>query len=378
MRHSRSSVWIVALAAMLVPSAALGQADPLANCKYYVKVQKDFEQAGKYCEEAIELYPDDPEARFYGAWCLAEQERYAEAWESYKWLIDRKDDKKVKKHAENAEKQVKDYYARHFNAGVAFLQADPADFENAALEFRKANQINPRNVDALLNLGFTDTKLGQLDDAITSFQRAIEQDPDKNQAYVYYWDALERRLQQERESDAPDSTTMDELRTNLRTTLEHVLTIDTMESGTIADAHLKLADLDFEAGDNAAGLQHSTEAIQLDPDAVVNLFNIAVGFYQASQYGPAIESSTIVLDNVPNQEDPIWEKAMYVRALSNLYAEQHTEALADFEALLELDPSNLDYLVKAGMAAMKSGETKKADKFIRTYEELKESQVVGE
>jgi tetratricopeptide (TPR) repeat protein len=369
------------LAAMLVPSAALGQADPLANCKYYVKVQKDFEQAGPYCEEAIKLYPEDPEARFFGAWCLAEQERYAEAWESYNWLIERKDDKKIKKHAENAEKQVRDYYARHFNAGVAFLSpAAPAtpDFESAAAEFRKANQINPRNVDALLNLGFTDTKLGQLDDAIGSFQRAIEQDPEKNQAYMYYWDALERRLQQEREADAPDTTMLETLRVDLRSTLEHVLMVESMEPSVIADAHLKLADLDFEAGDNASALEHSRKAIELAPEAVVNLFNIAVGFYQANQYGPSIEATTIVLANVANQEDPIWEKAAYVRALSYFYAEQYEDALVDFEELVAFDGSNLDYLIKAGVSAAKSGQNEKADRYITKYEELKESQVIGE
>ena len=379
MRHSRSSQGIVAAMAMiLVPSVALGQANPLSNCKYYVTIQKDFERAGPYCEEAIKLYPEDPEARLFGAQCLAEQARYGEAWESYGWLIERKEDKKYKKFAETAEKQVANYYVKHFKAGVDFLNADVPDFESAAIEFRQANQINPRNVDALLNLGFTETRLGNLDAAIASFERALEQDPEKKEAYVYYWDALGQRLQQEREREALDAAVLAELRTKLRAVLEKVLTLEDTETSTVADAHLKIADLEFEAGNNDVALEHSKSAIELAPEAVVNLFNIAVGFYQASQYGPAIQASTIVLDNVPNPEDELWEKAKYVRALSYLYSEQFEPALADFEELIAHDGTNLDYLIKGAAAAANAGQGKKADDLAMRYEELKESQVLGE
>jgi tetratricopeptide (TPR) repeat protein len=143
---SRPLVGVVAALALIlawVPASDAQLQNALGNCKYYTKTQQDFEQGLPYCRQCIEDEPENPEARYYGAWCLAEMGRFDEAWTSFKWLIDRKGDKdkKIQKHAKWAQDRVQSYFAKHFNEGVKFLNAN--DLASAKDEFKAATQIYP-------------------------------------------------------------------------------------------------------------------------------------------------------------------------------------------------------------------------------------------
>ena len=148
---------LVVLALIVIAWAQAGPAlaqSALSNCKYYTKTQQDFQAGLQYCEQCIKDEPENPEARYYGAWCLAEVGRYSDAWPSFAWLIERINDKDktVQKHAKWASERVQLYFAKHFNEGVKQLQAN--NLAAARDEFEKATQIGPNKADAFLNLGY--------------------------------------------------------------------------------------------------------------------------------------------------------------------------------------------------------------------------------
>jgi tetratricopeptide (TPR) repeat protein len=354
--------------------AAFAQASNLANCKYYTKVTQDFEQGLPYCEKAIEENPEDPEARFFGAWCLAERGRYEEAYKSFAWLMERKDsgDKAVEKHAKLAAERVAAYYGRFFNQGLELLNA--GDTQGARDQFLAASQIDPRQPSGHLNLGFTQTQLDDLDGALHSFRTAVQQVPADTTAHQFFWDALSRKLQVVRAADPPDTAAVASLSAELRGSLEALLRLKPPS----ADEHLALADLDLAAGNREAGLAHMRTAIELSQESVINLVNLGLQFYTNDQHAAAVDALQLALEYLDDPQDDVWTKATWVLGLSLYEVERWEDALMQFEKLLAVEPDNLEYLPRAGMAARKAGQMEKGTAYLVRWEELKESQVVGD
>lgn len=362
------------LTVLLAAPPAFSQASALANCKFYTKVQQDFEQGLPYCADAIKENPEDPEARFFGAWCLAEGGRLEEASESFQWLIDRKDskDKGIKKHAKMADERVGAYYRQFFNRGIELLEGQ--DNEGARDEFLKATIIKPTETGAYLNLGYTQVQIGDLDGAIKSFETAVNAQPEDRTSREYYWDALSQDLNALRGEDPPDEAMIADVSAKLRETLEKILEMDP----AVAQAHLQLADLDLAAGDKEHALEHMRKAIEIDAESVVNLANIGIQFYQNDEYDLAIAALDMTLEYVTDPADDIWQKATWVKGLSHYQSEQWTEALAEFEKMLAQNPDDQDVLPRAGMAARKAGDQAKGDEYLIRWEELKEKEITGE
>jgi tetratricopeptide (TPR) repeat protein len=355
--------------------AAFAQASNLANCKYYTKVTQDFEQGLPYCQKAIEENPEDPEARFYGAWCLAERGQFADAYRSFAWLLERKDagNKAIEKHAKLAGERVSAYYGEFFNKGLELLNA--GDTQGASEQFLHASQIDPRQPAAHLNLGFTLTQLDSLDGALQSFRTAVQQVPADTTAHQFYWDALSRKLAELRSADPPDTAAIAALSGDLRASLEALLRL----KAPSADEHLALADLDFAAGNREGGLEHMRTAIELSSDSVVNLVNLGLQFYGNDQHEAVVDAMNLALQYLDDPEDQdVWKKATWVLGLSQYEMEHWADALTQFEKLLALEPENLEYLPRAGMAARKAGQMEKGTAYLVRWEELKEAQVVGD
>jgi tetratricopeptide (TPR) repeat protein len=369
---------ILGLFALLAAaSPAFPQASNLANCKYYMKVQQDFGQASQYCGLAIEENPEDPEARFYGAWCLAEMGELDAARESFFWLIERKDvdDKDIKKHAKWAQERVDGYYARYFNKGIEYLNAE--DLDGARTAFQAATKIDPSKTAGYLNLGYTQTQLGELDEAIATFELAVGIAPEDVTTRNYQWDALSQKLEQARQADAPDTALVAELRGKLRATLSKLLELEPGGKGA-PDAHLQLGDLDLAEGDREAAFQHLRKAVELDPNSVVNLVNVGIQFYQDDEYAHAVDALTLTREYVTDPADDIWVKTTWVLGLAEFELEKWEDALGHFEELLAHDPDNLEYLPRAAMAASKAGAEDKRDQYMIHFEQVKEAAVTGE
>ena len=68
------------------------------------------------------------------------------------------------------------------NRGYAY--ATKGDFERAAVDFTKAIEINPKDVNAYNNRGYTYEARGDFEHAAADFTKAIEIDPENADAYI--------------------------------------------------------------------------------------------------------------------------------------------------------------------------------------------------
>jgi tetratricopeptide (TPR) repeat protein len=387
---------IVIAVACAVP--ALAQSN-LANCKYYTKTQQDFEAGIKYCAECIKDEPDNPEARFYGAWCLAEVGRFSEAWESFHWLIERANekDKDIQKHAKMATERVNSYYGSHFNEGVKLLNAD--NVESARGEFLKATEINPTKAAGFLNLGYTQNRLGDIDGALESFRRAIEISPDST-GYDYYSVALGnklRRLGRDRDSlrTVADSlrkakadtaavtsalekekAALDQTSGELKATLEKVVALTPSNDAALT----QLGELELGAGQDSLAIAHFRKAIELKADNVVQLYNAAVGFYQQNQFEQASKSFAIVTDHADTASTDgrsLWRDAMYNRTLALKSVDRYEEALACVQKLIAFNDSEPDYHELASQIYVKLKQNEKAEAEFERAKALKQQALNG-
>jgi tetratricopeptide (TPR) repeat protein len=340
----------------------------LANCKYYTKVQQDFEQGLPYCTKCIEDEPDNPEARFYGAWCLAEMGDWDAAWESFSWLLDRKDskDKDIRKHAKMAAERVSVYFGQHWNKGLEHLKAGDEHLPEAESEFSIASRINPRQAAAFLNLGFTRNQLGDTEGALEAFETAIEVDSTNATAYEYYSVALGNKRDRMMAEGNADPEELAEITAKLKDALERVIATKPSNDAAL----LQLGDIALLEGDRAAGIDYITRAIDVDPNNIVKLFNKAVGFFQAKEYTPAAETFALVAEREDDPSSDLWSDSKYYGALSLFKDDKVDESLVLVLELLEANPNEKDYHSLASQLYLKKKEIAKANEHMQKYEEL--------
>jgi tetratricopeptide (TPR) repeat protein len=358
---------------LLLAGVAFGQASSLANCKYYTKTQQDFAQGLPYCRECIEEEPDNPEARYFGAWCLAEMGEYEAAWESFEWLLDRQDsrDKKIRKHAKWASERVQAYFANHFNQGVEYLNGE--DYASARDEFRKATEINPQKAAGFLNYGFTLNQLGEQQAAIESFRKAVEIAPDQPVGYEYLSVALANRIDELRESANADTAEVNALRTELYGALEKVLENDPANDAAL----INLADLELEKGNTDEAFTYIEKAVQIDPGNLTTLYNKGVTFYQAQNWDAAIQAFGKTAELVDDPSEQLWLDSMFNKAVCEQSDERWEAAIATSNELIEVDPTNADYYGIRAKARMKTGQKEAALEDYKKVEELSAAAVEG-
>jgi tetratricopeptide (TPR) repeat protein len=385
---ARSSVGIVvvaacacgALSACFSGTPGLAQSSPLSNCKYYVKTQQDYAQGLPHCRQAIVENPEDAEARFWGAVCLAESGNFDEAWQSFSWLVDHREDgdKKIRKFAEQGEERALFYWQKQFNRGMELVGAN--DFKAANESFRNATKVYPKKVDAHLNLGYTQVELDDLEGAVATFQTAISMDPGGQTAQVYQWDALTRHLKALREATPPDSQRIATLRGQLHETLEKLLERGPAAGSTtwsVADAELALAEIELEEDKIDSALAHIQRAIAIQPEGVYRLYNIGGEFYQSDRYDAAISALTIFLDTVNDPTDENWKRAFEVRAWCYYYKEDYEKAAPALEQVATMNPQNADTFSKLSRVYLKLGQADKAEANAKKYKELKDKELIG-
>jgi tetratricopeptide (TPR) repeat protein len=364
---------LAALSALVLLAGPAAAQSNLANCKYYTKTQQDFEQGFKYCKDCIEDEPENPEARYYGAWCLAEMGMYKEAWESFDWLISQQDskNKKLRKHAKWAAERAQGYFATHFNKGVEYLKAE--DYFSANEEFAKATQIYPTKAAGFLNYGFTQNRIGDADGAIESFRKAVEIAPDDPTGYEYLAVALQNRLDALRADSNADPAERTATETELQGTLTKVLENDPSNDAAL----LQLADLELAKGNRDLAFDYIEKSVDIDPENLNKLYNMGVGFYEAENWDAAIEAFGKTAELLDDPDDQLWLDAMYNKAICERSAERWDDCIATLDALLEVNPDGMDYHSLAGQVWMKKGDKDKALVHFQKFEALEKAQIEG-
>jgi tetratricopeptide (TPR) repeat protein len=368
---SRPLIGLMALSLVLILSAAPASAQSnLANCKYYTKTQQDFEQGLKYCESCIYDEPENPEARYFGAWCLAEMGRWEDAWTSFAWLIDRSKskDKKIRKHAKWAKTRVQSYFVEHFNRGVEAL--NNANISEASREFAVATKINPRKPEGFLNYGYTLNELGNQEGAIDAFRAAIAIDPTQAVGYDYLSVALGNRRKDLLALDEPDSMAVSEITKEYKATLEKVLEFNPESDAAL----LQLGDLALADGKTEEGLELLLRSIRIAPDNIANLYNVGVGFYEREDFANSAKVFGLVTQELDDPADDMWRDAMFNLGLSQLELEDWESCAATMEQLVAVNPEEADYYRILARAYNGAGDTQKASDNLMKYDEMLQAQ----
>lgn len=143
--------------------------------------------------EALRIQPQDVDARVNLGWVLSELKRYEDARREFLEAL-----------------RLNPGYARaHAGLGGILVEAD-RDYKAAVAEYRKALELEPKNVTYLNDLAWTYYRAGQLDEAREAFQQAIQIEPENlvgqtNLGWVYLKEGdLERAAAQFRQALAID------------------------------------------------------------------------------------------------------------------------------------------------------------------------------
>jgi len=73
----------------------------------------------------------------------------------------------------------------HYQYGIAFLADNPSEILRARIEFQKATELDPNNLEAHYALGHVHFILKRYKDSIASFEQALSIDPDYSEAHNY-------------------------------------------------------------------------------------------------------------------------------------------------------------------------------------------------
>ena len=146
--------------------------------------QSKLEDAAVALRKAIDVKPDYPEANFALGTVMQQQGNFAGAIAALRQAL---------VYAPKAPEI-------HNALGNALRQT--GEIESARVEFQEAARLNKikSNQQAAMfatNTGLAKLKEGKLDDAIDSFQRAVELDPTNAQAYYNLAKALQKKGQRE-------------------------------------------------------------------------------------------------------------------------------------------------------------------------------------
>ncbi|HEY6343642.1 MAG TPA: tetratricopeptide repeat protein [Bryobacteraceae bacterium] len=223
--------------------------------------------------------------------------------------------------------------------GKKFL--DQKDYSRAALEFRSANQANPRDAEPWYQLGIAYLGAKQPDNAFVAFLKATELNPRHTSAQLR---VSEMALQSQQPEVLQEAVKR----------LNQVLADDQPE---VLDA-LAIADFKLKKPEEAIDLLH--RALAKFPNDIKSAGTLA-----AIQFGQHnIEEAEQTLKTAATKAPQSAEAAM---ALANLYLLENKKQEAEPELLraIRMDPSNSPALLTLGALQLQTGRTGEADETYR-------------
>lgn len=218
---------------------------------------------------------------------------------------------------------------------------DIVNFCQRALNSGKLNDQAAAQVRANLGVGFFE--LGQYNDAIAEYSRAIEAEPSMIGAYLNRARAYER-VSRLREAAADYAKALE---------------LDPQA----ADAHLGRGAMLLAHGDPGRSVDDFSRAIQMQPSWVAPYFNRGMAYLQLGYWNEAAEDFSSVIGRSP-QDAAAYLNRGRARAGAGL-----PEAGADFDQALEIDPEWGGAWFARGQYWDARGNVEAANRdFMRAYE----------
>jgi tetratricopeptide (TPR) repeat protein len=203
-------------------------------------------------------------------------------------------------------------YFAHNNLGNAYRRKDKLD--EAVSEFKKSIAIKP-HVKTLSNLAAVERKQGLIDEALATYDRAKQLDPESPLPYLGLGLLYDARGEFEKALAA----------------YAKALELDPSN----AEVYINRGALYMDAGDVQHAITEYKRAIELQPFYATAHFNLALAYEQTGETALAEKEYLAVIALQPS----------YVGARINLGILEASigklrEARAQFEAILKIDPSN--------------------------------------
>ena len=192
-----------------------------------------------------------------------------------------------------------------------YLFSEAGKYENAITSYNEAIQLNPDYADAYNNRGHAKWMLGNHEGAVADCDVSIQLEPENANAYTNRGNAryqLGLRAYAVQDYDQAIQFKPD-----------------------YAPAYNNLGSVRYDLGDYTGALTYYTQAIELNSKYVDAYYNRANARFQMSDYEGAVTDY-----NVAILLNPQHAKARYNRGWVMLALRRRTEALADFEKALEL------------------------------------------
>ena len=295
------------------------------------------EEAEHHLRRAVQIDPRSTTAHQNLAETLRKQARYAEAVESYRAVL-----------------AIDESFALAY-AGMGTALFGEGRYVEAVDAIAKALSLQPKLPTAAmlyLHMGRAARELGRLQEAAAHFERATEIEPDNIEPLVDLAnlrtrqgrsEEADRILQRLRESKAGDPATLHNVAEALRTQGQYAEAIATYRTALVIDAdfapaHAGLGIALFQSEHYEEAIGALGQALALQPDLPITGSSLHVFLGRAALELGRPEAAEHFAQAVRN--DPRDREALDHLAMARFGQQRYEEALALYRTMIELDPDS--------------------------------------
>ena len=310
--------------------------------KVYYEKNKDYVKAEEMFRKAIEENPSDWEAHLYLGLSLAQQDRFAEAEESFRTAYDLAPDEKKDMVYQNQHSFFVDNYNKGITANSTKNYAEAVEY------FKKAVAVEPGFAKGHVNLGVAYSMAGDENKALQAFLDAVEADSMEVEAWRNLGITYQALKQYAKAREA----------------FGKVAELAPDDSRNM----FALADMYFNEGDYQKALEYYTKTAETQSDDAALQYQIGATNFSLEQYNEAAMSFQKAAALAKDTDAQLYRDAMYNLAVAYLRIEEYDAGVATVERLLESEDS-ADLHELLGRFYSKMGQK---DKAVQEYEKAKE------
>jgi len=350
----------------------------LRNASLLAFYRNDFISCIRYCQQALEVTPDDLVCRNYLAHSFHRVGQYGAAikqLEALRNLAPKREDVlfnlakiNIKAGRTEAAREIideliernPDYADFHQVKGIAYGKEGNIDM--AITNFKRAVEINPGYSNAILLLGLEQIRSFEYEEAKRTFKRGIDQCPDNIELLFYYGltsTVLGRMARVNAERTVVDSDNPLADQSLPKDILDDIAYLDSKA----LDEHYKMLELDISYGEHFTFLDPIYDKPALR--SLVDAFESLIAVYPAyADYYNKLGSFYKKIGETERAIDvlktAIELNPEYVDALDNLAGVYESEgrfeeAFSLSERIIEKQPDNAEHLIKRGRLCVKLG-----------------------